>query len=188
MTIAIGVISIWAGYQWVTMNSSKFLGQMGTGELSNLLPAGMGSPITEIGLSFPIIWGHNIRAIIVILLAGLFSFGVLGALVYVLNMGIIGMVLALIKAMGQSPVTIGLYGILPHGVFEITALILASASILYIGIILVTPRPQRTLGEILIESIADWMKIAIGLVLPLLTIAAIIETWITPGLLLSVIK
>ena len=188
MTIAIGVISIWAGYQWVTMNSSKFLGQMGTGELSNLLPAGMGSPITEIGLSFPIIWGHNIRAIVVILLAGLFSFGVLGALVYVLNMGIIGMVLALIKAMGQSPVTIGLYGILPHGVFEITALILASASILYIGIILVTPRPQRTLGEILIESIADWMKIAIGLVLPLLTIAAIIETWITPGLLLSVIK
>jgi uncharacterized membrane protein SpoIIM required for sporulation len=188
MTIAIGLISIWAGYRWVIINSSKFLGQMGTGELSNLLPAGMGSPITEIGLSFPVIWGHNIRAIVIILFAGLFSFGVLGALVYVLNMGIIGMVLALIKAMGQSPVTIALYGILPHGVFEITALILASASILYIGIMLVTPRSQRTLGEILIESIADWMKIAIGLVLPLLTIAAVIETWITPGLLLSVIK
>jgi stage II sporulation protein M len=123
-----------------------------------------------------------------VLLAGLFSFGVLGALVYILNMGIIGMVLAMVKALGQSPVAIGLYGILPHGIFEITALILASASILHIGIMLVTPQPQKTLGEVLIDSIADWTKIALALVLPLLTIAAIIETWVTPGLLLSVMK
>jgi uncharacterized membrane protein SpoIIM required for sporulation/ABC-type transport system involved in multi-copper enzyme maturation permease subunit len=188
LTVFIGLFSIWAGYRWVTMNSEKFIGQIETGELSNILSAGMGSPVTEIGLSFPIIWGHNIRAIIVVLLAGLFSFGVLGALVYILNMGIIGMVLAMVKALGQSPVAIGLYGILPHGIFEITALILASASILHIGIMLVTPQPQKTLGEVLIDSIADWTKIALALVLPLLTIAAIIETWVTPGLLLSVMK
>ncbi len=83
---------------------------------------------------------------------------------------------------------IGVFGILPHGVFEIPALILASAAILYIGVMLVTPRPQKTLGEVLIEAIADWARIGIGLVLPLLTIAAIIETWVTPALLQSVIK
>jgi len=77
---------------------------------------------------------------------------------------------------------------LPHGLFELPALILASAAILYIGIMLVTPRPQRTLGEVLIEVIADWMKIGIGLVLPLLTLAAVIETWVTPALLFSVMK
>jgi stage II sporulation protein M len=82
----------------------------------------------------------------------------------------------------------GVFGILPHGIFEIPALILASAAILYIGIILVTPRPQLTLGEVLIEAIADWTRIGLGLVLPLLTIAAIIETWVTPVLLAAALK
>jgi hypothetical protein len=41
---------------------------------------------------------------------------------------------------------------------------------------------------VLIEVIADWMKIGIGLVLPLLTLAAVIETWVTPALLFSVMK
>jgi uncharacterized membrane protein SpoIIM required for sporulation len=40
----------------------------------------------------------------------------------------------------------------------------------------------------LIEAIADWMKIGLGLVLPLLTLAAVIETWVTPVLLYSVMK
>jgi uncharacterized membrane protein SpoIIM required for sporulation len=44
------------------------------------------------------------------------------------------------------------------------------------------------LGEVLIEAIADWMKIGFGLVLPLLTIAAIVETWVTPVLLVLVLK
>ena len=39
-----------------------------------------------------------------------------------------------------------------------------------------------------LKTIADWAKIGLGLVLPLLTIAAIIETWVTPLLLLSAIK
>jgi stage II sporulation protein M len=103
-------------------------------------------------------------------------------------MGIIGAVLAFIHSMGGSPLKIGVYGILPHGIFEIPALILASAAILYIGVMLVTPRSQRTLGEVLIEAIADWTKVGIGLVLPLLTIAAIIETWVTPVLLSSAMK
>ncbi len=67
-------------------------------------------------------------------------------------------------------------------------MILSSAAILYIGIALVTPRAQRTLGEVFIEAIADWVKIGVGLVLPLLTLAAIIETWVTPVLLSSALK
>jgi stage II sporulation protein M len=116
-------------------------------------------------------------------LLGLFSFGVLGYLIYLLNMGIIGVVLALFGVMGGSPVKVGVFGILPHGIFELAALVLASAAVLYIGIVLVTPRAQKTMGEVLIEAIADWAKVGVGLVLPLLTIAAVIETWVTPVLL-----
>jgi len=188
LTVGIGLIAVVAGYIWVTLNSANMVDQFQAGGLSGLLSSGMGVPMANVGISFPMIWGHNLQAIVVILLLGLFSFGVLGALVYLLNMGIIGAALALIGAMGGSPLKVGVYGILPHGIFEIPALILASAAILYIGIVLVTPRPQRTLGEVLIEAIADWTKIGLGLVLPLLTIAAIIETWVTPVLLLSALK
>jgi uncharacterized membrane protein SpoIIM required for sporulation len=188
ITVVIGLVAIGAGYVWVARNSPKLLDQFTAGDLSTIYSFGTGVPIVNVGISFPSIWGHNLQAILVILVLGLFSFGVLGALVYLLNMGIIGGVLALIQAMGRSPLKIGVFGILPHGVFEIPALILASAAILYIGIVLVTPRPQKTLGEVLIEAIADWARIGIGLVLPLLTIAAIIETWVTPALLHSVIN
>ena len=188
LTVVIGLTAIVVGYIWVSRNSPKIIDQFSTGDLSTMLSYGMGVPVASIGISFPAIWGHNLQAILVILLLGLFSFGVLGALVYLLNMGIIGAVLALIRAMGASPLKVGIYGILPHGLFEIPALVLASAAILYIGVALVTPRSQRTLGEVLIEAIADWIKIGLGLVLPLLTIAAIIETWITPVLLFSAFK
>jgi uncharacterized membrane protein SpoIIM required for sporulation len=188
LTVGIGLFAIIAGYVWVSSNSPKFIDQFKTEDLSTMSSFGMGVPVANVGISFPTIWGHNLEVIIVILLLGLFSFGVLGALVYLLNMGIIGAVLALIRAMGASPLKVGVFGILPHGIFEIPALIFASAAILYIGVLLVTPRPQRTLGEVLIEAIADWTKIGIGLVLPLLTIAAIIETWVTPVLLQSAFK
>jgi len=38
---------------------------------------------------------------------------------------------------------------------------------------------------VVLELLADWTKIAVGLVLPLLLIAALIETYITPVLLAS---
>ncbi len=188
ITIGIGLIASVAGYVWVTLNAAKVTGSFHAGDLSNVLSAGIGSPVSAFRISFPLIWGHNLQAVAVILLLGLFSFGVLGVLAYLLNMGVIGVVLSLIGALGGSPLKMGVLGILPHGIFEIPALILASAAMLYIGIALVTPRPQRTLGEVLIEAIADWMKIGLGLVLPLLTIAAVVETWVTPALLSSLLK
>jgi uncharacterized membrane protein SpoIIM required for sporulation/ABC-type transport system involved in multi-copper enzyme maturation permease subunit len=188
LTIAIGLIAAGWGYFWVTMNSAKIVGEINAGDISSFLSSGMGVPSVSQSLSFQYIWGHNLRAILIILLLGLVSFGVLGILVYLLNLGIVGAVLSLIGVMGRSPIEVGLAGILPHGIFEIPALILSSAAILYIGVVLVTPRPQLTLGEVLIKAIADWAKVAIGLVLPLMTIAAIIETWVTPVLLLSTLK
>jgi uncharacterized membrane protein SpoIIM required for sporulation/sterol desaturase/sphingolipid hydroxylase (fatty acid hydroxylase superfamily) len=188
MTVGIGIIAALAGFGWVASHSAEVAGKYEAGDFSRILSSGIGVPIAASGLSFPSILGHNIQAIVIILLSGLFSFGVLGALVYMVNMGVIGVVLAIIRIVGGSPIKMSIYGILPHGIFEIPALILASAAILYIGVMLVTPRPQRTLGEVLIEALADWAKIGLGLVLPLLTIAAVIETWVTPILLSSVVK
>jgi uncharacterized membrane protein SpoIIM required for sporulation len=188
MTIGLGAAASVGGYIWVSMNTEKVVGAFRSGAMAGILSSGTGVPLANIGISFPMIWGHNLRAVVVILLLGLFSFGVLGTLIFLLNTGVIGVVVALTGAMGASPLKMVVFGILPHGIFEIPALILSSAAVLYIGIALVTPRSQRTLGEVLIEAIADWTKIGLGLVLPLLTIAAMVETWVTPVLLSSVMK
>jgi stage II sporulation protein M len=139
-------------------------------------------------ISFPVIFWHNVRAVLVIAVLGLFSFGVLGALFYLVNMVVIGGVLGAFEAFGVSAWTLAVYGILPHGIFELPALILASAAILQFGVTLVTPNTRKTLGESMIESLADWARVTLGVVLPLLAVAAAVETWITPVLLLSALK
>jgi uncharacterized membrane protein SpoIIM required for sporulation len=188
MTLGLGIAAGVGGFFWVTIHADQVLNAFRGGGLAGVLNAGTGVPLESIAISFPMIWGHNLRAVAIILLLGLFSFGVLGVLIFLLNTSVIGVVLALEGALGKSPLKVAIFGILPHGIFEIPALILSSAAVLYIGIALVKPRSQLTLGEVLINAVADWAKIGIGLVLPLLTIAAVLETWVTPVLLHSMLK
>ena len=188
MTLGLGLAAAVGGYVWVAMNADKVVRAFHAGSLAGVLSSGTGAPLSNIAISFPMIWGHNLTAISIILLLGLFSFGVLGVLIFLLNTSVIGIVLALEGALSISPLKLAIFGILPHGIFEIPALILSSAAVLYIGLALVTPRSHLTLGEVLIHAIADWAKIGVGLVLPLLTIAAVLETWVTPVLLHSMIK
>jgi stage II sporulation protein M len=121
-----------------------------------------------------------------IFLLGLFSFGVLGILLYILNVGVIGGLYALIKLLGMNPLPMFLAGVLPHGIFELPALMIGSAVALYMGAALVTPQTGKSMGEVIIELLADWVKIFLGVVVPLLAVAAVIEAYVTPGLLLSV--
>ena len=54
---------------------------------------------------------------------------------------------------------------------------------LKVGAQLVTPQPDKSLGETFLLSLADWCRIFVGLVLPLLAIAALVEIYITPQLI-----
>jgi uncharacterized membrane protein SpoIIM required for sporulation/ABC-type transport system involved in multi-copper enzyme maturation permease subunit len=186
VTLLLGIISILVGFAVVQSNSGSIPDDL-MGELSSIIPSGVDSPL-ETGLSFSYIFSHNLRAVVVIAVLGMVSFGTLGALMYFINSAVIGIVLALMGVVGLSPWSVALFGILPHGIFEITALILSSAAVLHGAILLVTPSPQRSLGEVVIDTIADWAKIFFGLVLPLLLVAAAVETWVTPVLLSNIIK
>ena len=112
----------------------------------------------------------------------------LGIFVYLINLGVVGVVLAAFGFMGYSPVSLAIGGLLPHGIFEIPALIIASAAVLRIGAVLVTPQSGRSLGVVLIDALADWCKVTLGIVLPLLAIAAVIEAYLTPVILMSMFK
>jgi stage II sporulation protein M len=131
---------------------------------------------------------HNFQSTLVIAFMGLFSFSVLGIVLYVINIGLIGVIVALFQLAGYSAGPLLLAGVAPHGIFEIPALIISCAAVLHIGLTLVTPQAHRTLGEVMLEALADWFKVSAAIVAPLLMIAAIIETYVTPQLLCNALE
>lgn len=128
------------------------------------------------------IWWQNLRAMLVAMVLGAVSFGILGVLPLLLTLGVAGYLSGLIARTGIPLVTYVVGFFLPHGVIETPAAILATAAILYTGAALATPSPGKTIGEVWMISLAHFAKIMIGAVIPLLLIAAGIEAWVTPRL------
>ena len=133
------------------------------------------------------LWWQNMTAITIAILLGSFSLGVAGALLLMLPMIIIGFFAGLVSLTGFSTITILTATLMPHGIFEIPALILAGASILQVGASLVTPHRKETIGESLVSSLADWAKITLALVAPLFLGAAILEVFISPLLMVRLL-
>jgi uncharacterized membrane protein SpoIIM required for sporulation len=125
-----------------------------------------------------IVW-QNVRVLLISMVAGVFTLGVLGVLPLLATVGVVGFLAGLLMNQGYSLLAFaGL--ILPHGIFEIPAAVLSTAAVLYAGAVLATPTPGKTIGEAWLSALANWAKILIGLVIPLLVLAALIEVWITP--------
>ena len=126
------------------------------------------------------IWLHNLRALVLATLLGIFSFGVLGVIVLMAPLMLIGYFMASVAVTSISPWAFFTAFVLPHGILEIPAIILAGAAIMGLGGTLISPAPGRTIGEAWLHSMADWAKVMLGLVLPLLLGAALVEVLITP--------
>lgn len=187
--LMIALVSVWMSYEWVMDNVAEVISNTSQENLVKLeqsleeLPdlAGLRGQLNP---SF--LFLNNTRAVAFIFLAGLLSFSVLGVLLYMVNIGLIGGVYALFELLGFQPLPLFLAGVLPHGIFELPALMIGSAVVLYFGAAIVTPQLGKSMGEIILELLADWAKIFIAVVVPLLAIAAVIESYVTPGILLRV--
>jgi len=189
--LVVAVISVWMGHNWVIKNVSDTIALASPEDRAKVEEQIRAIPnlanLRE-HLSASFLFFNNARAVVVIFFSGLFSFSVLGVIVYMINIGLLGGVFAVFELLGVSPWPLYLGGVLPHGIFEIPALMIGSAAVLYFGVSLVTPQEGRSLGEVVIELLADWTKIFLGLVVPMLALAAVIEAYITPGILLKVIN
>jgi uncharacterized membrane protein SpoIIM required for sporulation len=140
--------------------------------------------------SFPpviAIWWQNVRAILISFVLGVFSFGILGVMPQMATFGLLGFLLGDITQNGASAWDYLAGSILPHGLFEIPAVILAGAAILQMGAIMASPAPGKTIGEVWITTLADWCKVMVGAVIPMLFVAAAIEAWVTPRIALLLI-
>lgn len=137
----------------------------------------------EIG-SIPLVWFHNLRALFLATMLGIPTFGVLAVIVLMFPLTLIGFFSATAAAAGISPWLFLVALVLPHGVLEIPAIILGGAAILRLGAILAAPTCGKTIGEVWIRAFADWTRVMVSLVAPLLLGAAILEVTLTPKLAL----
>ena len=133
------------------------------------------------------IWWQNVRAMLIALVLGVFTLGVMGTIPLIFSVGVAGYLMGLLNLNGV-PVTIYLLFILPHGLLEIPAVIIATASILKGGALIAKPDTEKAVGEILLGSLAEWIRIMLGVVIPLLLVAAAVEVWITPRFVLWLVK
>ncbi len=138
-------------------------------------------PLFSVG-GIPVIWLHNLRAIFIATLLAMLSFGVLGLLVIMLPLGISGYLAGTVASAGVSPLVFLAAFIAPHGILEIPALIISGAAILRLGATLITPAHGRTIGEAWLIALADWLRVFVALVVPLMLGAAALEVLVTPRL------
>jgi uncharacterized membrane protein SpoIIM required for sporulation len=135
-----------------------------------------------IPLSMGFIFRHNLTSTIFVFFMGLVSLGTMGAFAYLLNIGLLGIVWRGLEWAQLSPLKLYLFGVAPHGIFEIPSMILSFATVFYMGVRLITPS-GKPISTILIENLALWARLMVALIIPLLLIAAAVESSLTVFLL-----
>jgi len=125
---------------------------------------------------------HNLRAILIQAVVGVFSFGVVAVMVYMLPWGLVGYLAGQFALSGVSPLSVAPF-IVPHGLIELPALLLVSTAIFHWGATTIALPPGRGLAEVWLEAAADFARVLLGLTLPLLVVAALVETLVTPAVI-----
>ncbi|MBC7252015.1 MAG: stage II sporulation protein M [Anaerolineae bacterium] len=132
------------------------------------------------------VFANNVRALTLGALLALFSFGSLALIQMMLPMVIIGFFVGEAFLLGYNPWVFFAAFILPHGIVELPAAVIATAFALRMGASVVSPPKGLTVSEGLLLTLADFLKVFLFLVLPSLLIAAALEIWVTPRIVLGI--
>ncbi len=140
--------------------------------------AGLLSSLPQAAVFFFIL----VKNISVVVISLIFSplFLLVPALALVLNGGVLGLVSILVTR--EHSLIYLLSGLLPHGIFEIPALIMAEAVAFSFGAAALLAVFSRERRQQLIPNLKQNSR-RLQIVLVLLVIAAAVETWVTPLLL-----
>jgi uncharacterized membrane protein SpoIIM required for sporulation/ABC-type transport system involved in multi-copper enzyme maturation permease subunit len=129
------------------------------------------------------IFSSNARNLLLFTLGGVVSFGAAAVIPLSTVFAIIGFVIGGGFTQGMS-LSVFLALFWPHGLLELPAALIATAAGLRVGAAVLAPPKDLTLGDTLLHSMADFLKVFVFLVLPLLLISAFIEFYVTPQVLI----
>jgi uncharacterized membrane protein SpoIIM required for sporulation/ABC-type transport system involved in multi-copper enzyme maturation permease subunit len=128
-----------------------------------------------------VLW-NNVRSLLLSAMFSLLSLGILSVLLLMAPSVIVAYLMFNISKAGINPFAFVVVGILPHGVLELPAAIIATAQAMRMGDIILAP-PEEGGGIFgIIRQLGYFIKIFVAVVLPLLLIASWIEVNITPDL------
>lgn len=133
-----------------------------------------------------IAWGlflNNAQVCLLVITTGFIPIFLPAIVILLVNGAMIGVVLGSIQINGGSALATFMAGILPHGLFEIPAILLSAALAFVISKSLVK---KWVSGGPFLPTFRHALKTVIFIILPFLLIAAFIEAFITPGLLTGV--
>jgi uncharacterized membrane protein SpoIIM required for sporulation len=129
---------------------------------------------------------HNIRVLAAAALLAVFSFGTLAIALLMLPMAVI-FFLVVQAANVYNPVMFFAAAVLPHGLLELPAAVIATALAVRLGAVFMSPPKGMTVGEGWLLALADFVKVFLALVVPLLAVAAAIEVYVTPLVVVRVL-
>jgi uncharacterized membrane protein SpoIIM required for sporulation/ABC-type transport system involved in multi-copper enzyme maturation permease subunit len=135
-------------------------------------------------------WGvliHNVRVLVAAALLAVFSFGTLAIALLMVPLAVVFFLVLQAMHLGYNPVLFFVAAVLPHGVLELPAAVIATALAVRMGAVFMSPSRGMTVGEGWLWALADFVKVFLALVLPLLALAAALEVHVTPRVVLWVL-
>ncbi|MFA6097293.1 MAG: stage II sporulation protein M [Candidatus Paceibacterota bacterium] len=127
---------------------------------------------------FSFLFKNNVTALFYALIESL-VFGISAVTMIIANGVIIGVFMVLVVK--KASFLYFILGIVPHGIFEIPAAIIASSMGMKIGSTVMAKVRRKNVS--IIDELYDAVKYFILLVVPLLFVAAFVESFITPVIL-----
>lgn len=126
---------------------------------------------------------HNVRTLMLASILASITFGAFAILVLMAPVAIFTYIGLQMGMVGFSPLVVWM-ALLPHGIFELPAAVIAGAAAIRVGMSIIAPPPRQTVGEAWLNALAEATRLWFSLILPLLLIAAIVEVYITPVVVL----
>jgi uncharacterized membrane protein SpoIIM required for sporulation/ABC-type Na+ efflux pump permease subunit len=158
------------------------------GFLSNLGNPPPAGPQLAFGL-----FANNIRVSILSNLFASVSFGIFAVAVPIVAFGQIGLIATALSSSGGSWLSLGatsplqfvLSYVLPHGIIELPTFMLSAAMGLRIGAALLAQPAGFSAGQNLLWALAQFSKLWLFVILPLVLLAALVEGFVTPEIIRS---
>jgi len=149
---------------------------LGPGQELGNLPTGGFIGLTESEAFGFIVW-QNGRVLLLAAFLSMFSFGVASYVLIPTVFVVLGYMTSQLVPVGFGDILAA--AILPHGIVEIPVIILATATMFRLGSIITRPPKNQTVGHAWITAFADTVKMAVGVILPGLLLAAFLEAFVT---------
>lgn len=147
------------------------------------------SPEMSLVEMFRIILLQNLRAAFLTVAFGLIPIIVLPLFSSIVTVSSVSVLLAFIQLQGENPLQTFLFGIVPHGIIELPALFLSASLGVFLSLniarrIFSGEDQQRELMDVISQVGRSFLLV----VVPLIIIAAVIESFVTPFVAMYFIK